>query len=145
MKNRIWIVVANSSHARIFKAENNKTIIEHTTLVHPQSRMKGSEIRSDRPGRSYESANVARHAMEDPTPIREEEAQIFAKQIAEELERAVKHGEITKLYIAAGPSFLGMIRKHLHPPVERMVAGEINKDVSRLTLDEIREHLPVVL
>ena len=54
-----WIVVADSSRARILSAQNRvqpPTDIE--ALAHPEGRMKSQDLTTDRPGRTNDSSGV---------------------------------------------------------------------------------------
>lgn len=141
-----WVVVANSTFARIFSAENNKDLKEVALLEHPESRLHGRDLVSDRPGRGYESANPSRHAMEPKHSPQKLEFQIFAKHISDHLEQARKEGRFDNLYIAANPSFLGILRQTISKTTAaKALAGEIDKDMTQLLPNEIRNHLPLVL
>jgi protein required for attachment to host cells len=83
--------------------------------------------------------------MSEPVGVKEHEATVFAKEIATTLEKAVAEGKTNKIYIVASPSFLGMLRKNFHAPLEKAIAGEVDKDICMLSTKEIREHLPYVL
>lgn len=141
-----WVVVANSTLARIFAAENNKELKEVAILEHPESRMHARDLVSDRPGRGYESANPSRHAIEPKTSPQKNEFSLFAKDIAEHLEQARKDGHFNNLYIIANPAFLGILRQTVgKTATARTLAGEVDKDVTHLSPSQIREHLPLVL
>jgi protein required for attachment to host cells len=55
------------------------------------------------------------------------------------------HGEFERLMLIAAPDFLGLLRKHLSPPLTRMVAIEIPKVLTQQTAADIRAHLPEYL
>lgn len=145
MKDATWIVAANSSIAKIYLAENNKEITEIESLTHPESRMKGIELGTDKPGKSFDRVGTGRHFMKETEGMKEHEATVFAKQIAEKLEKAFHEGRLKKLYIAASPHFLGILRKEFRSPMEKIIVTEIDKDLSSQPIEKIREHLPLVL
>lgn len=145
MKKDIWIIVANSSHAKIFKVERNKELIEVEDLIHVQSRQKDSELVTSKPGRQFDSLGMGRHAYQQKTSPKLQEFETFARQIANHLDIAREKGLFNKLYLAANPSFLGILRPLLSNLTEELIAGEVAKDMTQLKMQEIRDHLPFVL
>lgn len=133
-----WIVVSNSAVARIFQLEKNGNIVEAETLVHPESRLHGRDLTSDRPGRTHESVGPTRHAMEPDTLPKEVEFALFAKLVAEHLHNAQKQGKFHKLYLSAGPHFLGLLRQEILPVVSELIQGELDKDLTQMTASEIK-------
>lgn len=135
-----WILVANSTIARIFEVEKNNKLIELELLTHPESRLHGRELTSDRPGRGFESAVIGRHAKEPTTPPKKVEFGIFAKHLSDHLETAHKEGKFGKLYLAASPQFLGLLRQEIGSNTAQTIAGEIDKDMTQMEPSEIRKH-----
>ncbi|MBA3604291.1 MAG: host attachment protein [Parachlamydiaceae bacterium] len=133
-----WIVVANSATARIFQIEKTGNATEVETLVHAQSRLHGRDLTSDRPGRTHESVGHTRHAMEPDTLPKEVEFALFAKLVAEYLHEAQKQGKFQKLYLSAGPHFLGLLRQEILPVVSETIQSEIDKDLTHMTASEVK-------
>lgn len=142
MKKESWLIVANSSLARIFKIEKRHDLKEINVLEHPESRLHNMDLVSDKPGRDFESSGMARHALEPKTLPKRQEFAIFAKLIAEYLENAHQQGEFETLYVAASPSLLGLLRQAIHPNIAKLIKGEIDKDLTHTKTPEIPEHLP---
>lgn len=141
--NTTWVLVADSSRARIFRAETPiGGIVEIETLTHPESRLHEQEITSDLPGRSFDSHGQGRHAMGAKVAPKQHEQQAFAKQICERLDNGRGQGEFQQLILVATPSLLGLLRKNLSEETAKQVTYELDKNISRLQADEIRRHLP---
>jgi protein required for attachment to host cells len=140
----IWILTANSTLARIFEARNNNNLKEIAYLEHPASRLSAHELVSDRPGRTNESMMPTRHAYESPSPKKVEFA-LFAKELANHLQAAINTGKVKKIYVAASPHFLGLLRQEISSETAHLLAGEIPKDLTHITPEELRSHLPFVL
>jgi protein required for attachment to host cells len=146
MKNDVWVVVANSTIARIFKAETISHLKELETLVHPASRQHSSDLTSDRPGRTFESIhNGTRHAMEPKTNPQQLEFDEFAKHLSKHLDTNALDGSYKKLYLAANPTFLGLLRQHLHDNTLHLIATQIDKDFTQLTPNEITKHFDITI
>jgi protein required for attachment to host cells len=134
-----WILVADSSRAKLFsvdKALAPLQEIEHFT--HPQCRAKNRDLTSDRQGRSSDNLRTMDYDV-DP---KRQEAITFAKELSERLRNGRHRGLFRKLYIAAAPSFLGMLRDKLDAQTAQLVAAEVNKDLTQLDAVAIRRHLP---
>lgn len=50
-----WIVVANSSHAKIFRLVKFPKIEEMTSIDHPESRLHNQDLEGRKPGRCFQS------------------------------------------------------------------------------------------
>lgn len=138
-----WVVVADSVRARIFTAETSTSgLAELETMTHPEGRMHDRDITSDLPGRSFDSLGNARHAMEPPTDPKHELAIEFARSLAHHLDAARIKKDFERLVIVAAPAFLGLLREHLNTTCRKLVAFELNKNLTQHTPEDIRNHLP---
>lgn len=145
MPKNIWILVANSSQAKVYKAENNSTLSVIEYLEHPESRLHDGELVTNQPGRSFDSIGPGRHAMQPKASPQTLEFHVFARHVTEHLENANEKGLFDSLYIFANPSFLGILRQFISPGLDKMIKGEIDKDMTHMNPREIREQLPLVL
>jgi protein required for attachment to host cells len=135
----IWVVVADSSRARIFSAEKPDSILKEVqTLAHPEARMHEGDMVSDRSGRGRGIG----HDMGHESAAREEENIQFAARVCETLEAARTKGQFIRVYIVAEPRFLGMLRKNCSNALQNLVESEIAKNLAAHGLDDIRSHLP---
>lgn len=141
MKKDSWLIVANSSLARIFKFEKRNELKELKVFEHPESRLPNRELVSDKPGRDFESVGTVRHALEPKTSPKQLEFTQFAKFLADYLEEEHNRGTFDSLYIAASPALLGLLRQSLHPNIAKLIKGEINKDLTQIKVNEIPSHL----
>jgi len=140
-----WILVADNTRARIFTAETPASPLEEIAdFSHTEGRLHDREITSDLPGR-IKSANAVGHAFEQPTDPKKHEIDNFARHIGHFLEDAYNANRFEQLIIVAGPSFLGLLRSHLQEQVKQRVRFELNKEITMLSADDIRQHLPQYL
>ena len=144
MPNTTWVVIADSSRARLFKAESALgPLQELAALAHPEARLHVQELTSDLPGRAFDSnGQGGRHAMEQAVDPKENEALKFARQIADYLETAQSESKFNKLVLTAAPKFLGYLRQYLSARVAVLVSQEIDKDLVQHPAQDIRRHLP---
>ncbi|OGT80708.1 MAG: hypothetical protein A3J35_02995 [Gammaproteobacteria bacterium RIFCSPLOWO2_02_FULL_52_10] len=136
------VIVAESSRARIFEMENpGKPLTEIMDMVHPGSRAHAHDLTADLPGRSFDSRGQARHAMVDAMDVKEQQALLFAEQLAAYINTECRNNNLERLYIVAAPHFLGQLRKKLDAAAKHHIARQLNKNL--VTMDEatIRKHL----
>ena len=85
---------------------------------------------------------MSRHGYEYGVTPKQHEFAVFAKELADFLEAARNKGYFERLYIAAGPVLLGLLRRSLHPSTVKLINGETDKDITHLKPNEILMHLP---
>lgn len=138
-----WLVVADSTRARIFVAHGGwDSLRERTDLVHPLGRAPDRELTSDAPGRAFDIVGEGRHAMAPRTDPKKHEAAVFAKELAAEIEAARTRNEIESLVVMAAPSFLGLLNSELSEAAHKLLIDSVHKNLVKSSLEEIREHLP---
>ncbi|MDH3647341.1 MAG: host attachment protein [Gammaproteobacteria bacterium] len=141
--NRTWVVVAESSRARIFATKGPRSALnEIEGLTQPEARLKERDLVSDSHGRSFDSGGTGRHAMGRQVNQKHHEAMVFAKHIADHLQEEYARNTFAKLILIAPPEFLGLLRKALHAPCANRVAATINKNLVQHDAADIHAHMP---
>jgi protein required for attachment to host cells len=150
----VWVVVADKGRARVFSMDSPRAeeMHERRDYLMPEQRRHERDLRTDDRGRVFDSGGKRRmpriqigqghHAVEDPMSPKEKAAVDFARDIADDLDKAVATDEFDKLVIVAEPEFLGMLRDKLSDKTSKRVALELPKNISKQAPDEIRKHLP---
>jgi protein required for attachment to host cells len=136
-----WILFADASSARLYQSQapaRELTLLRE--LSHPESRAREMDLVSDQPGRVKQSRSAARPAMES-TPHKKVEADRFARELVETLERGLDDGAYERLILVAPPETLGRLRHHLRERVSARVVAEVEKDYLHLQPRELRERL----
>lgn len=140
---KTWVVVAESSRAKIFEIEKkNAPLKELEGLTHPASRVHEQELTSDLPGRSLNSSTHGSHKMTASSSAKEHESIEFARTISSHLDNAFTRGMFDKLIIMSPPAFLGQLRKELGSETSKRVVSEIDKNLVRHKTQDIQAHLP---
>jgi protein required for attachment to host cells len=134
------VVIAESSRARILSLEGN-ALTEIEDLAHEASRAHSRDLGSDQPGRSFDSAGGARHAMGKESDPHDQESLHFAQQIAKRLEVARNEGQCSAFMIAAPPEFLGKLRKELSEQTAKLVVKEIAKSLLHKSEEELLQYI----
>ena len=135
---RIRVVVASEAEAAFYDLSSRlgaPRLIGR--LSDPLARLHDRDFKSDRPGRVFDHAApaggrrgaVAHHATGGERRPRRQEATLFARTIAEQLEQARVRDEFDRLVVMAGPGFLGLLRGALPEALRAQVAAEIRKDL----------------
>jgi protein required for attachment to host cells len=137
-----WVVVADSSRARIFETiELPAPLRELEDLVQPEARMPERMLQSDRPGRAFESVGGARHAMSAQSGPRVVSRLKFAQRIAERIDRGLAEGRFRRLALVAPPAMLGAMRGALSVHCKAHCELELASDIAHLPRVQIERHL----
>ena len=116
------------------EAYPNLKVEEAAEQGNPLDRDQGT----DRPGRSFGSANSTRSAMEEVDFHQQGEDQ-FAADAAALLNTRAMANEFQHLIIVASPITLGEMRKHYHKTLQDRLVGEIPKTMTGHPVSEIEE------
>jgi protein required for attachment to host cells len=147
----VRIIVANESAALLYDLKDPTKGLQFAGKISdPRARLHDRDLVSDRPGRRPDHAPLQsgrrgatpHHATAGEHDAHEHEIEIFARQVAHELETARIAGRFDRLVIMAGPKFLGMLRAVLPASVKSTLAAEVPKDLVNQPLQAITEHLP---
>ena len=96
--------------------------------------LPGSDVLSDNKG------SGAQHQSSSANPDNNQvEEDSFAAGIAGLLNRQVLDGKVTDLIVIAAPRTLGELRKHYHNKLSATLVGEISKDLTGHSLQDIEK------
>jgi protein required for attachment to host cells len=139
----VWVVVANSKRCRIFRQhKHGEPLIPVEELDHPEGRLRGRDLVTDRPGRAFDSAGHGRHAMGQPVDPLEQETIRFAKTVADRIDAGRKRERFDRLVLVADPRFLGHLRHGLSAATRHRLTTELQKNLADADPRVIREALP---
>lgn len=138
----IWILVAGNERARFYQADKpggDPKQVSGVELINPHLRSR--ELDADRPGRVHVSFGAGRHAMEPRTDPQQTERKLFAREIADALLQHYHQGNYRQLYLVASPAMLGELRKQLDEQLTEKVCGVLDKDFSKMLLQDFKSQL----
>ncbi len=136
-----WILVSNSSKAKLYANDGPKKGLKLVKeFSHPQSREKGSNLITDRPGH-YKSARSARGAFSQQTDPRDQEKARFAHELSAALEQGRTGRKYQCLILAAPPDFLGTLNSILGDKVRALVSAAISKDYTKIADKPLAGHV----
>lgn len=140
-----WVLVANASRARVCTWDRKLgTLSEVADFVHPESRMSGRELGTQRSGhaqRSLPDGGAGGAALDARTDPRRKEHQHFARELAAFLDEAVKARRCAELVLVSSPPFLGELRTQLSPASDKVVQAVLTADLSSLSLTDLAHRL----
>jgi protein required for attachment to host cells len=146
----IRIVVADQTEVRFYDTERADAPLRLAgQLTDPKARLRDRDLNSDRPGRVFDHAAspnqrrgaTGHHSTGDERGAHRHEAELFARQIARELDNGRREHRFDRLVLMAGPPFLGLLRRELPDAVSALVVGEVAKDLLHGPESAVREHL----
>jgi len=137
-----WIVIADGSRAHIVKRHDVGPGFEIVAnLASPEAHLPARELKSDRPGRVRESGNPAHHAVEprqDPHIVLKA---AFIDSVADHLNKAAAGKSFDRLILIAPPRSLSELKDRLDPDAAAKVTAAYGKDLTKLPLAELDQHL----
>jgi protein required for attachment to host cells len=112
----------------------------------PRGQLRDRDVVTDKPGRRFHpgQAGERRSTMEPPDPI-DHSVGVFAKEVADALDKDRASGRFDRLVIVSEPSFLGKLREELSAPTSRLVQATVDKDLSHASVDQVRRSLEDVI
>lgn len=136
-----WILVSNASSGKILKNTGpNKGLEIVKEFEHPQSRGKNADLVSDRPGHNPGAGN-GHGSFVPATSPKEHEADVFALELARELDSGRVANQFARLVLVAPPAFLGQLNRRLNDAVKGLVSDSLEKDYTRASDKELAQHL----
>ena len=136
-----WVVVCDGAKALILENVGDGMHPNlKTRAVHEQTAARTREQGTDAPGRSINSIDARRSAMEQ-TNWQEQDEQRFLTDLARRLDAAVVRSEAKSLVLVAPPRALGVLRAAYTNALREAVKAEIDKDYVRMPVHEIEKKL----
>jgi protein required for attachment to host cells len=126
------LILRNEGDAQLLDLKTEQVFTDRNPPTHEQG--------TDRPGRSFSSVGAGRSSVAQ-TDWHKLEEHRFAREVAATLERVVRERGVEALVIVAPPRALAELRKAFHPGVKKRIVAEIDKDLTKLPIDQIEKHL----
>jgi protein required for attachment to host cells len=141
-----WILIADAGLAHVVAntgRESDLTKVEDFRL--DGTTLPGRDLAADRSGRSFDRAGEGRHGMEPRTNPRDVEQERFAREIVGALDKADQQQRFDRLILVAPPTFMGLLRGVLSPSLANKVSGALTKDLTKVAIHDLPDHLQTVL
>jgi len=143
------VVVADGARARLFTlqeggiGEGGPTLVEEASLTNAEAEVAGKELFSDeKPGRNVAPGGGGAHGYDDHRDRHLDESERrFARDIADAAADALRREKTARLVLAASPRMIGHLREALTATAVDMKVNEVHKDLTKLSVHEVQEHL----
>jgi protein required for attachment to host cells len=136
-----WVVVCDGAKALVLEnAGDEKFLNLKTKEVYEQKDPRTHEQGTDAPGRSINSIDARRSAMEQ-TDWHEQEEHRFLQALASHLDAELNGGKARSVIMVAPPRALGVLRQAYSHKLRAALRAEIDKDFVKLPVHEIEKHL----
>ncbi len=131
------VLVADGRKLLFFRNEGDENQIDLRTEAHDEREdAKDSDLRTDAPGGTHQSAGYG-HSTYEETDFHQQEEDRWIKDAAAEVNKRALAGDFDALAIVAPPKALGILRKELHKEAEKRVVCTINKEMSGRPVPDI--------
>lgn len=135
-----WVLVADGGQARFFsysgRYENLQQII-HLAYPHPLNHEQGR----DKPGRTFESATILKHAYEPKTDWHDRQKKDFFNTLAQMIIQSYEDKKFKKITLICPAHLMGFLKDKVHPPLKAEDMEMIDKDFTHLPKNEIQKKL----
>ncbi|MGZ5891047.1 MAG: host attachment protein [Caldimonas sp.] len=139
---RTFVILANASLARLFSRDAaTGALVPVATLQHPESRLPGHDLASDRPGHEATDRSSGGNRYEPRSDVRRNEHARFAHELAQALQARLAAGEFDALWMLASDPFLGELNAAVDAAVAARVEYTHAVDLTSFGLAEIEERL----
>lgn len=132
------VIVANTARARIFVSHDVLNhLVEEEDFVHTEARLSNRDLVSDAAGKSRDP----RGSYDPATSPTEHETANFALLLARRLKEMHNDQHFDQLILIAPPAFLGLLRKNLQKPLDKLVERTIDKDLTTAGIEDIIDYI----
>jgi protein required for attachment to host cells len=136
-----WILLANSSRARLLQRQRGIHLTTLESFEHPQGRSKTSDLVDDRAGHDSTDHNYGGTAYQPRTDAKSKEQQRFAHELAQYLEGQAQAGNFRSVEVFASSAFLGALKSELGAATKTLVSGTHDLDLTGLGALELERRL----
>lgn len=135
-----WILVADSSRARIFEVQGKSVLAQIKHFTHDAVQQPKQALKTDGEGQFFGSGANGGTAEPAVTP-KMHEATLFAEEVNRYLADGRNQQRFSALHVIAQPRFLGLLRDKLDAQIKKLIVEEVPKDLTKASSDEIQSQL----
>ena len=142
MTKQTWVLVADGGRARLLATPRILADGRFVQLAaYSNSEALEAPPSTDRPGRSFESANTMRHAVAEYSDTKKQPKLEFADRLAEVINKGAAGDEFARLYIVAAPVLMGRVRAGRSPAASGPIGRTPDKDLTPGGAADLPRHL----
>jgi protein required for attachment to host cells len=134
----VLVVVADAREAAFYSCKPNAGRPKLSRI----SSLQAEKIEfQDEPGRSFESATTARHAVVPHTDPKEDSRHNFTRLVAKKLQEEFGKNGFESLVLIASTKVLGDLRAALNDNLKRALIAEAGKELTGANETELADYL----
>jgi len=146
MTKQTWVLIADGGRARLLSTARVAGDDNFVQLAaYDNSEALEAPASTDRPGRSFESANATRHAVAEYSELNKQPKLEFADYLADIVNQGAVNEDYSRLMIVAPPTLLGRLRESLSDQAKERLIGSLDKDLTHVGLADLPKHLEGVV
>lgn len=138
---KLRIAIVDGEHARFVQPDQDNVLRTVQSLDSAFAHMRSSDIGSDRPGRSFESATSAHHSISPKHDPHAQEKERFVCLVGGHLNAASQQGEFDELLLVAPSRALRQLREALDAGAAAKLVGALDKDLVKTPDDGLWPHV----
>ena len=135
------IVIADGEHARFVVPAPKRAFHTRKSVDSETAHRKSSDLGSDRPPRTMESATGIGHAIEPKHDLHDLAKEKFARRVAREVNDTFAQGGFEGLVLVAPPETANEIQDSLDAAAAVRLVGVLRKDLVKVPDHELAPHL----
>lgn len=142
-----WVAVADGERALLLRNDDideapSLSVVAVEQIDNPPTREQGASP----PGRNNDGkAGGVRKSSFEQTDFHQLSEDRFAKEFAGQLNKAATAGAFDRILIVAPPETLGKLRAEYGPDLKKRLIGELDRDLTRHTVEDIEAHVAAAL
>ncbi len=137
-----WTLVISRNKAKILSvvAGPVRKLKMVNEISNPLGRTRNRAMKTDKPGRGVSSMRGTFSMTGEKDP-HEDAAVMFVHKICDQLEKNRQKKSFDALIVAAEPHLMGIIKKKMKSPLKKQVVKWVNKDLEKIALKDLPNHL----
>lgn len=143
----VRIIVADERQVDFFDAVgSNSPWQARGSMLNPIAGRKDRDLETDREGRRFGGTAggtaQSHHGVDGERSTARHELTLFAKDVAQRIEKSRIQHEFDKLILIAAPRMLGLLRQELPAQCQELLAAQVPKDLLHQGQEALREAVP---
>ena len=132
-----WLIVADLDKTRIFQFSFHHPKLQSVTASRNTSHEMDDSLRSK--GSTLTGTGEGLRSFTTEHSLKRRHHDRYVHEVAEIINSAKKEGAFQRLFIAAGPQMMGLLRSQLHKETLQLVEREFLKDYARFSQEDLFE------
>ena len=139
---RVWVLIADGEHARVVTPKESNGHFETVIAFDSASaHLRSADLGTDKPGRTFESASITRHAIAPRSDPHRNAKHHFIQDVAALVDQHDQKYEFDRLVLVAPAHALSDLREALGKSAAAKVVGSVAKDLVKVNDHDLTAHL----